>query len=57
AYIRHLFKAKELLAMRLSVIHNLYFYNHLMERIRREIEDGTFSDFKRSAVEILGRRI
>lgn len=57
AYIRHLFKAKELLAMRLSVIHNLYFYNHLTERIRREIEDGTFSDFKRSAVEILGRRI
>ena len=57
AYIRHLFKAKELLAMRLSVIHNLYFYNHLMDRIRREINDGTFSDFKRSAVEILGRRV
>ena len=46
AYIRHLFKAKELLAMRLSVIHNLYFYNKLMEDIRDAIDENRFSEFK-----------
>lgn len=46
AYIRHLFKAKEMLAMRLCVIHNLYFYNKLMEEIRNAIEGDYFYDFK-----------
>lgn len=46
AYIRHLFKAKELLAMRLCVLHNLYFYNKLMEDIRAAIEGGYFKSFK-----------
>ena len=46
SYIHHLFKAEEMLAMRLSVMHNLYFYNKLTERIRCSIEDGTFADFR-----------
>ena len=46
AYIRHLFKAKEMLAMRLCVLHNLWFYNDLMTQIRNHIEAGTFSEFK-----------
>ena len=52
-YIRHLFKARELLAMRLCVMHNLYFYNDLMEKIRFHLENGTFSQFKKEQVEIL----
>jgi len=47
AYIRHLFKAGEMLAMRLAVIHNLYFYNTLMARIRDAIENDTFEEFRR----------
>jgi len=46
AYIRHLFKAKEMLALRLCVLHNLHFYNHLMADIRQAIENGTFEAFK-----------
>lgn len=46
AYIRHLFKAKEMLAMRLCVLHNLYFYNKLMEDIRKAIEGDYFKEFK-----------
>lgn len=46
AYVRHLFKAKELLAMRLAVIHNLYFYNKLMEEIREAIDEGRFKEYK-----------
>lgn len=46
AYIRHLFKAKEMLAMRLCVLHNLWFYNDLMAQIRQHIEDGSFAEFK-----------
>ena len=46
AYIRHLFKAKELLAMRLCVLHNLYFYNKLMEDIRNAIDGDYFKEFK-----------
>lgn len=45
AYIRHLFKAKEMLAMRLCVLHNLYYYNNLMSDIRAAIENGTFESF------------
>lgn len=46
AYIRHLLKAKEMLGMRFCVLHNLYFYNHLMEDIRNAIEEHGFSSFK-----------
>ena len=46
AYIRHLFKAKEMLAMRLCVLHNLYFYNQLMADIRQAIDSGSFETFK-----------
>jgi len=47
-YIRHLFKAKEMLSGRLAVIHNLYFYNRLMELIRESIENDTFDSFRRT---------
>lgn len=57
AYLRHLFKANEMLAMRLAVIHNLYFYNTLMEKIRQALEEGTFDQFKEEQTAILGRRI
>ena len=46
SYIRHLFKAKEMLAMRLCVLHNLYFYNKLMEDIRKAIDEDRFAEFK-----------
>ncbi len=46
AYIHHLFKAKEMLGMRLLVLHNLYFYNHLMEEIRSAIEDHRYEKFR-----------
>ena len=57
AYIHHLFKAGEMLAMRLTVMHNLYFYNNLMERIRSALDNGTFEDFYRTYAEVLGKRI
>ena len=47
AYIRHLLKAKEMLGMRLCVLHNLYFYNHLMEDIRKALDEGRFLQFKK----------
>ena len=47
AYIRHLLKAKEMLGMRLLVLHNLYFYNHLMEEIREALDAGCFAAYKR----------
>nr|WP_317356637.1 tRNA guanosine(34) transglycosylase Tgt [uncultured Tyzzerella sp.] len=47
AYIRHLFKAKEMLAMRLCVLHNLYFYNNMMEEIRDALEKGQFKAYKK----------
>ena len=51
AYIRHLLKAKEMLGMRLCVLHNLYFYNHLMEEIRQAIEEGRFKEYKKKTLE------
>ena len=51
AYIRHLLKAKEMLGMRLCVLHNLYFYNHLMERIRTAIEEHRYKEFKKETLE------
>ena len=53
AYIRHLLKAKEMLGMRLCVLHNLYFYNHLMKEIRDAIEGGVFSMYKKHKLEAL----
>ena len=46
AYLRHLFKAEEMLAMRLAVMHNLWFYNTLMERIRAALDEGAYEDFR-----------
>ncbi|MEE1329415.1 MAG: tRNA-guanine transglycosylase, partial [Oscillospiraceae bacterium] len=57
AYIRHLFVAEETLALRLAVMHNLYFYNKLMERIREALDNGTFSQFRAEYSEKLARRI
>lgn len=53
AYIRHLLKAKEMLGMRLCVLHNLYYYNHLMEEIRLAIEENRYGEFKKKALEDL----
>jgi queuine tRNA-ribosyltransferase len=57
AYIRHLLKAKEMLGMRLAVMHNLYFYNTLMERIRYHLDNGTYRDFYAKYRDILDKRI
>ncbi len=57
AYIRHLLKAGEMLGMRLAVMHNLYFYNDLTEKIRTAIENGQFEAFREKYVPILGKRI
>ena len=57
AYIRHLFKSGEMLAMRLCVMHNLHFYNTLLQRIRDELDNGTFASFYNRCVEALDRRI
>ena len=51
AYIRHLLKAKEMLGMRLCVLHNLYFYNHLMEEIRDAIDAGAYKSFKKAWID------
>ena len=51
AYIRHLLKAKEMLGMRLCVLHTLYFYNHLMEEIRLALEEGRFKEYKKKTLE------
>lgn len=51
AYIRHLLKAKEMLGMRLCVLHNLYFYNTMMEEIRDALDAGTFAAYKRRKLE------
>lgn len=53
AYIHHLLKAKEMLGMRLCVLHNLYFYNHLMEQIRDAIDDGRYAQFKKEKLDEL----
>jgi len=51
AYIRHLLKAKEMLGMRLCVLHNLYFYNTMMEEIREALDEGRFSSYKNKKIE------
>lgn len=57
SYMRHLFKADEMLGMRLAVMHNLYFYNRLMERIREALDAGDFESFYRQYAPILDKRI
>ena len=57
AYVRHLFKAEEMLAMRLAVGHNLYFYNTLMQRIRDSLDAGNFAQLRREFTEKLDKRI
>mgnify|MGYP004559264271 FL=1 len=57
AYVRHLFKANEMLAMRFAVMHNLYFYNKLMERIRESLETGNFEQFRGKYSKLLDTRI
>ena len=56
AYIHHLFKAEEMLAMRLSVMHNLYFYNQLTKRIRDALDSGTFAQFRAKYSSLLAGR-
>ncbi|MCI9354106.1 MAG: tRNA guanosine(34) transglycosylase Tgt [Firmicutes bacterium] len=51
AYIRHLFKAKEMLAMRLCVLHNLYFFNEMMAEVRQALEEGRFAQYKKQKLE------
>lgn len=57
SYIRHLFKAKEMLGMRLCVLHNLHFYNDLMQQIRDHLDQGTFAEFKKEKVEAFSGRV
>lgn len=57
AYLRHLLKAKEMLGYRLAVTHNLYFYNTLMERIRGEIDAGTYNEFVKKMIPVLGSHV
>ncbi len=57
AYLRHLFKAEEMLAMRLAVMHNLWFYNTLMERIRDALDAGDYAAFREAYSEKLGQRV
>ncbi len=56
AYIRHLFKAKEMLGMRLAVLHNLYFYNDLMQKIRDALDEGKYEEFYQKYHEKLAER-
>ncbi len=51
AYIRHLLKAKEMLGMRLCVLHNLYFYNTMMEEIREALDEGKYASYKKAKLE------
>ena len=57
AYLRHLFVAGEMLAMRLAVLHNLHFYNALMVRIRQALDEGSFEEFRREYTEKLAAKI
>ena len=57
AYVRHLFKANEMLAMRFAVMHNLYFYNKLMEKIRMSLDNDNFAQFRSKYAKMLDTRI
>ena len=56
SYIRHLFKAREALGMRLAVLHNLYFYNDLMQKIRDALDEGRYEEFYHKYVDLLAER-
>ena len=56
SYIRHLIKAKEILGMRLAVLHNLYFYNDLMQKIRDALDGGYFESFYQKYHNLLAER-
>jgi queuine tRNA-ribosyltransferase len=51
AYIRHLLKAKEMLGMRLCVLHNLYFYNTMMEEVREAVQENRFKEYKQNKLD------
>lgn len=57
AYLRHLLKAGEMLGMRLLVMHNLYFYNNMMEEIREALDNGVFAQYKREKVAVYAQRV
>ena len=57
AYLRHLFTAEEMLGMRLAVMHNLYFYNKLTQRIRESLDAGCFADFRAEYSQKLGEKL
>ena len=57
AYLRHLLKANEMLGMRLAVMHNLYFYNNMMEEIRNALDNGNFASYKKEKLETVSTRI
>lgn len=57
AYVRHLLAAKEMLGMRLAVMHNLWFYNNLFEEIRLALDEGRFAKYKEEMLPVLSRRI
>ena len=57
SYIRHLFKAKEMLGMRLAVLHNLYFYNELMQKIRDALYEGRYEEFYHKYKDRLARKL
>lgn len=57
AYVHHLFKAEEMLAMRLCVMHNLYFYNQLTLRMRQALDEGRFAAFRAEYSQRLDQRI
>ena len=57
AYLRHLFTAEEMLAMRLAVMHNLYFYNKLTQRIRESLDNGSFDAFREAYSKKLAERV
>ena len=57
SYIRHLFKAKEALGMRLAVLHNLYFYNDLMQKIRDALDEGRYEEFYKTYRNRLAERV
>ncbi len=57
AYVHHLFKANEMLGMRLAVMHNLYFYNHLMKDIRDALDESRFEEFYKENIDVISKRI
>ena len=57
AYLRHLFKSKEMLAFRLCTLHNLHFYNNFLKEIRNALKKGTFFKFKEKYLKIVSKRI